>query len=241
MKLFRILLPALAGVAILSLPAVTVLASHNEYRVTPTSVSEAGGSVRITVSIGCTNPRDTKYQTLDGTAQNGRDYTAVSGQFAVSSSTPRTFDLPVLNDNSTEPEETIELLLEGPGDSGGVGSDQQGACIGTPSHRVTLSIHDDDPARGPASPGSTATPSQGIRPSPEETSELTPLTPGPTDQETTILEDSGLQTTQVQEDGAPLIPEWALVFAGLLVGAGIVALIWFWRQRQQQPGEKTPL
>lgn len=226
MKSLKSFIAIATGLALLFLSVGVVQATHNEYVVAPTSFSEAAGAVRITVSIGCTNPRDTKFQTVDGTAQGGRDYTAVSGQFAVSSAAPRTFDLPVLNDNIPETDESIELILDGPqgSTSGGSGTDSQGACLGTPSKRVMLFIHDDDPRSG----AGEDVPTQ---------SDATPGALGPT-VVATPEDAGGLQTTEVGQSAEYFFgfPAWALGVAGLLAGAAIVGLIWFWRQRQQ-PGE----
>jgi hypothetical protein len=219
-----------------------VSATHNEYRVAPTSFPEAAGAVRITVSVGCTNPRDTKFRTVDGTAISGRDYTAVSGQFAVSSATPRTFDLPVLNDNIDETDESIELILEGPpgNTQGGGGTDSQGACFGTPSKSVMLYIHDDE-ERSSGSAGATG-PTGGTGPSPTATpaggdepvqSGGTPGALGPTVVATPDDAGSLEETTEQAQDSFVEFPGWAIGVAGLLVGAALVGLVWFWRQRQQ--------
>jgi hypothetical protein len=251
MKTLRFVIAVIAGVILFLLTVGIVHATHNEYNVAPNSFPEAAGAVRITISIGCTNPRDTKFQTVDGTAQSGRDYTAVSGQFAVSSATPRTFDLPILNDNIAETDESIELILEGPGGSGGVGTgggqgEDQGACFGTPSKRVTLYIHDDEPRSGSAagssgSPGGAgSSPGAGAGGGDEPTrSDATPGALGPTvvatPEDAGSLDDAGLQTTEAKQ-AAVDFPAWALGVAGMLAGAAIVGLIWFWRQRRS-PGE----
>jgi hypothetical protein len=252
MKTLRLLIAVCAGACLLFLSVGIVRATHNEYNVAPTSFPEAAGAVRITISIGCTNPRDTKFQTVDGTAQSGRDYTAVSGQFAVSSSAPRTFDLPVLNDNIPESDESIKLIIEGPGGSGGAGAstgqgEDQGACIGTPSKEVMLYIHDDEPRSGSAagssgtpgttgpSPGAAGGAAGGDEPTPSDATPGTVgATEGATPDDAVTVEDAGLESSERQS--AVEFPTWAIAVAGLLAGAAIVGLIWFWRQRQRPEG-----
>jgi hypothetical protein len=74
------------------------------------------------------------YATSNGTASAGSDYTARSGTLTFEpGQTSKTFTIPIANDTSDEPNETVSLTLTSPSN----------AALGTPSS-ATLTIIDDD-------------------------------------------------------------------------------------------------
>lgn len=101
-------------------------------------VSETGPSATITVTrtAGSAGLVTVHYATSGGTATAGADYTATSGTLSFAGGeTSKTFAVPILNDGSAEPSETINLALSSP---------TGGASVGTPSSAV-LTILDNDP------------------------------------------------------------------------------------------------
>jgi Calx-beta domain len=99
------------------------------------TVQRAGGS-SAAVSV--------HYATSDGTASDGSDYSATSGDlnWADGDATDKTFTVTVNGDASVEPDETINLTLSSP---------TGGATLGSPS-AATVTIQNDD-----ASPDYTVT------------------------------------------------------------------------------------
>jgi hypothetical protein len=77
-------------------------------------VNEGAGSVVINVQRSGVNvnPATVKYQTIDGTAIAGSDYTATSGtlQFAAGQ-TAKTFSVPITDDNVNKGERTFQVQL----------------------------------------------------------------------------------------------------------------------------------
>ena len=100
------------------------------------TVNEADGtkSVTVTLSRAATVPVSVRYATSNGTAISGSDYTASSGtlNFAIGE-TSKTFSIPIANDLTLEPTETILLALSSP----------SGASLGSVP-TSTLSIVDND-------------------------------------------------------------------------------------------------
>ncbi len=75
------------------------------------------------------------YATTGGTATNGLDYTATTGQLSFAAGQPsRTFTVPLLMDSLDEPNETVSLALSNPGG---------GASLGAP-FITTLTLLDND-------------------------------------------------------------------------------------------------
>ena len=105
------------------------------------SVLENGGSVTIMVtrSGGSEGAAGVNFATGDGTARAGSDYTPVTGTLMFASGeTSKTFNVSVINDALSEPDETINLTLSNP----------IGGVLGTLSTAV-LTIIDDDRAGNP--------------------------------------------------------------------------------------------
>lgn len=102
------------------------------------SVGEQGGMVTITVNRinGSNGAASVNYTTAPGTATPGagNDYTTTSGTFnwADGDATPRTFDVPILDDNAAEGNEDFAVSLNTP----------SGAAIGAPG-TGTVTITDD--------------------------------------------------------------------------------------------------
>jgi hypothetical protein len=112
--------------------------------------AEGDGAAAITVERigGSAGAASVDYATSDGTATEGDDYAPTSGTLTWSDgdASPKTIDVPLLDDADAEGNETLALVLSGP--------------IGTAIARAdaTLTVTEDDPssltvAKGPASPG----------------------------------------------------------------------------------------
>lgn len=114
-------------------PAGTLSLSPSGY-----SILEAATSVTVTVTrtSGSTGAVSVQYATSNGTATSASDYTAAAGtlNWANGDSADKTFAVPILDDSSAEPGETINLTLSSPGG---------GAVIGTASGAIT--INDNEP------------------------------------------------------------------------------------------------
>lgn len=101
------------------------------------SVTEGTATVPVTVSRinGSSSSATVNYMTSNGTATAGSDYTATFGTltFAVGETT-KTFSIPIINDTTTESNETVILTLNSP---------SNGVTLGIPS-TATLTIVDND-------------------------------------------------------------------------------------------------
>lgn len=100
------------------------------------TVSEAGVNQIVTVRLSnATNTAvSVRYATSNGTAIAGSDYTATSGTLTFApGETSKTFSIPINNDLSVEPNETIQLALSAP----------VGATLGT-QKTSTVNITDND-------------------------------------------------------------------------------------------------
>jgi hypothetical protein len=82
------------------------------------SVSEAGGSLRVTVARtgGTTGGVSVDYSTGDGSAVAGADYTQTSGTLPFGAGErSKSFVVPILNDSSGEGNEKFTIVLSNPG------------------------------------------------------------------------------------------------------------------------------
>ena len=102
------------------------------------SINENSATATITVtrSSGTSGAVTVNYGTSNGSATAGQDYTASSGilTWAAGDGTAKNFTIPILDDNSLESSETVNILLSNP---------TGGAAIGSPGASV-LTIVDDD-------------------------------------------------------------------------------------------------
>ena len=107
-----------------------------EFAVASTKVNENAGTATIKVarSGDISGAVSVDYATSDGTATAGSDYTAASGtlNFDPNQATA-TFTVPITDDTTVEPNETVNLTLSNP----------TGATFGSPAS-ATLTIVDDD-------------------------------------------------------------------------------------------------
>lgn len=89
--------------------------------------------------IGSASAVTVHYETWEaggGTATAGQDYTAVAGTLTFDAAeASKTFQVPITNDPTDEPNETVSLRLSSPGGGGSLGS----------PNVATLTILDDDP------------------------------------------------------------------------------------------------
>jgi hypothetical protein len=100
------------------------------------NIAENGGSatIMVTRSSGAQGAASVHYSTSNGTATAGSDYTATSGTVTFTGSeTSKTFDVPILDDDVFEADETVNLTLSNP----------QGAGLGDPNTAV-LTIVDNE-------------------------------------------------------------------------------------------------
>lgn len=102
------------------------------------AVGESAGSLHVTVSRanGSSGAASVAYATANGTATAGSDYTATSGTLSWTDgdAADKSFDVPILSDDTAEGDETFTVLLQ----------NAVGASIGAPATN-TASITDDDP------------------------------------------------------------------------------------------------
>ena len=109
-----------------SLPAtLTILDDDSSYSFSSSLYAvhenEASGNATITVNRdGVTNvPSVVHYATSDGSATQPGDYTATSGDLSFAAGeTSKTFDVPIVNDGTSESTENINLTLSQPGPGG---------------------------------------------------------------------------------------------------------------------------
>jgi uncharacterized repeat protein (TIGR01451 family) len=101
------------------------------------SAAEAIGTKTLTVTLSAPSSEQVtvNYETANGTAEAGTDYSAVSGTLTfVADDTTETFDVPITNDTRDEPDQTFLVNLSSPNNT--VLTDTQ----------ATVTIADDDDA-----------------------------------------------------------------------------------------------
>jgi hypothetical protein len=108
----------------------------------PYSVGEGDGLATITIHRGGSTSGSVTvtYNTTDGTATAGQDYTDVSGgmlTWADGVGGDKTFDIPITNDATPEPDESVHLSLSSP---------QGDSFIGTGTATLTILDNDAPPA-----------------------------------------------------------------------------------------------
>ena len=109
-------------------------------------VGEGGGSATITAarSGGVDGQVNVAFSTSNGSASAGSDYQAVSGTltWADGESGTKAFQVPIVDDDQPEGNETVNLALSNPGG---------GAGLGSPSNATLTIADDDEPAGDPGS------------------------------------------------------------------------------------------
>jgi uncharacterized repeat protein (TIGR01451 family) len=129
------------------LPRVAFAAANVDF-------TEEAANATITVALDRPNPYraiTVTYDTSDGTATAGDDYTDITGVITFTAGmTTTTFTVPVLEDTIDEANETVNLTLSAP----------DGAVLGTPA-TATLTILDDDNAPTIALSSATYTVGEG--------------------------------------------------------------------------------
>jgi plastocyanin len=112
-------------------------------------VTEGAGALTVTVERvgGSDGPASVKFATAPGSAKAGKDFTPRTGllKWASGDGDPKTFEIPIRNDNVPEPDKSFAVKL----------SKATGATLGAASASVI--IHDDD---NPGCHASTAAPSK---------------------------------------------------------------------------------
>jgi hypothetical protein len=127
--------------------------SFGAIRFTNASFSRGEGIGTASISVERVNGDDgavgVSFNTTNGTALAGQDYTAASGALAWADGEggPKGFNVPIANDAADEPNETVGLHLTSP---------TGGATLGSPSI-ATMTIVDDDGATTAGQVGFTST------------------------------------------------------------------------------------
>jgi glucose/arabinose dehydrogenase/PKD repeat protein len=81
----------------------------------PASGSTANATVTVTLNRAATRPVSVEWNTQAGTATAGSDYTTSSGTVVIpTGSTSQTLTVPVIGDNTAEPDETFAIMLSAP-------------------------------------------------------------------------------------------------------------------------------
>ncbi|MEO8276202.1 MAG: Calx-beta domain-containing protein [Thermoanaerobaculia bacterium] len=115
-----------------------------QFSAATTSVGEAAGTKSITVTRtgGDNGAVSVGYETANGSATFGSDYTQTNGtlNWAANDDTNRTIVVPILNDTAEESNETFTVHLQSP---------TGGATLGSPS-TITVTINDNDAPSGGA-------------------------------------------------------------------------------------------
>lgn len=190
-RLARVLaLLAIAGALTLG-PAIPASAACHEFRFDRDAytVAESAGSITITVSRDAgLAPSSIGYETRDGTAKAGQDYTARSGRLEYSTQISLSFSVPVTNDSLDESNETFQVHLHDPS-----------GCAPMPNFDVddpsTVTIQDDDAAPPPPPPHPP--------PPASTTPTATTLAPSPTASGTTPSPTSSTTPTASPPTGSP--------------------------------------
>ncbi len=104
-------------------------------------VGEGAGSAVITVERagGGDGPAAVDFGTADGTATAGEDYRSAAGRLSWADGDvgARTFTIRILDDNRSEPDETVAIVLSNP----------SGASLAGPDRTELTILDDDQPAR----------------------------------------------------------------------------------------------
>ncbi|MYD86716.1 MAG: hypothetical protein F4Y14_11415, partial [Acidobacteria bacterium] len=113
-RLFPTYEPLIAAVGTGSVTATIVNDDNATVSVADAAVSESAGTATLTVTLSAAaaRPLELSYETSDGTASSGSDYTAASGSLTVpAGQTSQDLTLTVLDDEIDEPDETFDLTV----------------------------------------------------------------------------------------------------------------------------------
>ena len=189
------------------------------------SVNENAGQVTLTVELLGGQPPcsgTVQYQTVNGTATAGSDYTARQGTLSFSAGDDRreSISVPIINDTADEPDERFTVRLSG--GTGNISADDT----------ATVTIADNDPAPPPAtsSPppqGPTAQPSETETPSPAASPSPSPTpspSPSPTPSETPTVQAAPAADTGGSNTGA---------IAGIVAALAVLAGVGIWLIRKR--------
>lgn len=108
-----------------------------------TEVTEAGTNPIITFELSATLASETSFEyRINGTAENGTDYTELSGNITLASGTQSgTLEIALIDDQEVEQDETITIAINGM-------SLPSGFAVGD-TREVTLTVKDNDEATTP--------------------------------------------------------------------------------------------
>jgi len=161
---FNIRLSSVSGGASLSNPSATVvnilendpvpLAGSLQFSGSTYSLAEDGNSLLVTVTRagGSFGSVTVSYVSGDGTATAGSDFTVVSGTLTFSDGvTSQTFEVPVIDDQLFEIDESFAISLLNP---------TNGAVLGQPAAATVTIMDDSDPASPPSAPSTPARPAK---------------------------------------------------------------------------------
>jgi Calx-beta domain-containing protein len=163
-KSSRVILVLAIAAALVTLPSGVAVAACHAFSFDKSSyaIGEAGGSVTLKVSRdGSQLDSSIQYDTVDGAAKAGSDYTAVSGTLSYTGSElEKSIVVPIRNDTKDEPNESFGVRLHDPA-----------GCFGSgysfPTDPVTVTITDNDPK---PQPSTSSTPTRSSSPRPNTSS-----------------------------------------------------------------------
>ena len=102
-------------------------------------VNEGNGTATITITRtgGISQGVSVRFVTVDGSAVNGEDYSAIRTVVTFEpGETEKTVTIPIINDSTDEPDETINIALENP---------TGGAILGSPINAIVTILDNDAP------------------------------------------------------------------------------------------------
>lgn len=134
--------PATATLTIIDDDTPSITPGTLQFSAANYSAAETGGAtITVTRTGGRSGVISISYATSDGTANANSDYTPASGMLSFAEGeTTKTFGVPLIDDPSPEPDETVLLTLSSP---------TGGATLGSPA-KATLTILDTDRSGPPA-------------------------------------------------------------------------------------------
>ena len=184
-----------SGAADLIVATATVTITDNDIptlSIANLLVSESVGNATLTVTLNNPHRQDVSvdYATTDGSATSGSDYTAVSDSVTIDAThTTATFNVPILNDNLNESEESFTVTISNV-------SPSASATISTDTATVTISDDDAD-VRTVSIDDNTVTES-------EDKAMFTVSLDQPTDEDVTVEYETADDTATAGQDYTPM-------------------------------------